>query len=119
MHRHLSSVVEQKTKAMMALMLLVITPWPSLAQPARDDPQLALVSGLRACVRSTAPDAYASGIRNDADAIAFFSQRCDSIIRDELAKAENLAVRPGLFRVVIREEWTAFIAGLNGKPDLR
>jgi hypothetical protein len=114
MRIQVSSVVGQMAKALM-IVLALITARPSLAQSSREDRLQPLVSRLRTCVRSNAARAYASGIRTEADAVAFFRQRCDTTIKDELAKGQDLLVPPGLLRIVMREEWAAFMASSNGK----
>jgi hypothetical protein len=107
---------EMIKRLLTAMALLAITAQPSLGQSAHGDDRLQpLISSLRTCVRVNASAAYNAGIRTEPEAVAFLVARCNATILDELAKAGDPVVAPGLFRVVIRQEWTAFTTGSNSR----
>jgi hypothetical protein len=55
------------------------------------------------------------GIRGTRDAEELLLNRCNKTVLDELAKSPAMAVPPGRFRITAREEWAAYLGGLNGK----
>ena len=89
-----------------AALSLVIAPSVSLAQPSSDK----VILTLRTCVRENAPAAQSAGVQTVDEAIEFFHCRCNGELSTALAKPNVGAVPPGSFRLVIREEWTAFNA---------
>jgi hypothetical protein len=107
---------EMIKRLLTAMALLAIMAQPSLGQSARGDDRLQpLISSLRTCVRANASAAYNADVRTESEAVAFLVARSNATILDELAKAGDVVVPPGLFRVVIRQEWTAFTAGSDNK----
>jgi hypothetical protein len=105
------------TKATLAATILFsLGTWPSFGQSVHDDGLLqSVLSGLRACVRSHAAEVYSLGIRATKDAEELLLNRCSKTVRDELAKSPEITVPPGRFRITAREEWAAYLGGLNGK----
>jgi len=105
------------TKAIIAITILFsLATWPSFGQSAHDDgPLQSVLSGLRACVRSHAAEVHSLGIRATRDAEELLLNRCNKTVLDELAKSPAMAVPPGRFRITAREEWAAYLGGLNGK----
>jgi hypothetical protein len=107
---------EMIKRLLTAMALLAIIAQPSLGQSADGDDRLQpLISRLRTCVRANASVAYNAGIRTEPEAVAVLVTRCNATTLDELAKAGDLVVPPGLFRGVIRQEWTAFTTGSNSR----
>jgi hypothetical protein len=103
-------------RLIITIALLAIMLRPSLGQSAdRNDSLQPLISSLRTCVRANASAAYNADVRTESEAVAFLVARSNATILDELAKAGDVVVPPGLFRVVIRQEWTAFTAGSDNK----
>jgi hypothetical protein len=93
-------------------LLLVTTPWSALAKPASDADKLRpVISNLRICVRSNAEAARMAGIQTIDDAVVFFSRQCSAALLIDLGKADNVAVPPGRFRLVIQQEWAAARTG--------
>jgi hypothetical protein len=101
-------------------------PWSVLAQTTQDENLKAVISKLRACVRTYAPAAQTAGMQNAGDAINFFIETCSPGISTIVnPRAENSspppgalspsdfantgAVAPGIFRRVIGKEWAAFV----------
>jgi hypothetical protein len=103
----------------------LLTAGPSFGQQAHDDePLQQLLSGLRACVRSHAAGAYALGVRATRDAEEHLLNRCGKTVLNDLfgsiavndrAISRVSAVPPGIFRVIVREEWAAFLESASGR----
>jgi hypothetical protein len=91
--------------------LPAVVPWLAWAQPSINFEKLQpAISKLRTCVRSNAPAAQIAGIQTTNEAVVFLIERCDDVILSDLAGLGSVAVPPGLFRFVVRDEWTAFRA---------
>jgi hypothetical protein len=107
-----------------AVIVILVAAWPALASAGDNaDP---LVEKLRACVRSKAPAARADGILTAGDAVPYFVREClpdwgrlpvAGLFRGdeaESAPARSVqAIQPGAFRIVIKEEWAAFLARMD------
>jgi hypothetical protein len=117
----LKEVFWSRKPTLSAIIAILVAAWPALA-PAGDNAN-PLVEKLRACVRSKAPAARADGILTAGDAVPYFVREClpdvgrlpvAGLFRGDgaaNAPAESVqAVPPGGFRIVIKEEWAAFLA---------
>jgi hypothetical protein len=106
-------------------LLLVSVPWSVSAQTAAQNENLQqVISKLKTCVRTYAPDAQTVGVEKTDDAINFFIKTCipplghlanagAAPLRPGMLSLSDLdnvgAVPPGLFRRVVGEEWAAFV----------
>jgi hypothetical protein len=97
-----------------AALLFATVLYPSSGRADDSEDRLgAVISDLRACVRSNAEAARSTGVKSASDAVDFFRRVCDQVIFDGLRKANDVAVPPGRFRKVLLEEWTAAIEPKN------
>jgi hypothetical protein len=100
-----------------------LTAGPSFGQQADDGGALQQhLSDLQACVRSHAAEVYALGIRATGDAEEHLIKRCISL--NDLFASTKLserpvpkvpALRPGILRITVREEWAAFLNAASGR----
>lgn len=74
----------------------------------QDDKLRQVVADLKACVRTQALTARASGIQTSDDAINLLFKACAPLPSD-LAPEKVGVLPPGLLRIAIRDEWNAFI----------
>ncbi|MBR0757810.1 hypothetical protein JQ604_37000 [Bradyrhizobium jicamae] len=95
-------------------LFVAATSWSANAQSDGRDKIETIVSDLRACARTNAESAKAAGIAAANDAFAHLYSRCQSMIEDDLKRLAPVAIPPGLFRIVLRDEWTTFITRRNG-----
>ena len=102
----------------------LLTAGPSFGQQADDDGALPqYLSDFRACVRSNAAEVHALGIRATHDAEGIFLKRCMPTLNDIFASTKlnertiwtGPALRPGILRITVRQEWAAFLNGASGK----
>jgi hypothetical protein len=90
-------------------LLLAIVPWSASAQIGQHEKLDEIIAGLRACVRTHAPEAQATAAKGIGNTVDYLIKVCSPPITD-LDPAKVGAVPPGLFRVAITEEWNT-IAG--------
>lgn len=97
-------------------LMLVIVPSISMAQPAGDTAKFQpTILNLRACIRANAPPAQIAGIRAMDEAMQFFRDRCYAAFASGLAKLDASDAAPGSFRLLVREEWSAFSAHVGNR----
>jgi hypothetical protein len=99
------------------LVLLPMLPFSVFAQTPQAEKPYA--SQFRACVRAHAADAQAAGVRTEDDAKNYSIKVCAPLFgmflgsNDASPPSPNIpkdeAVPPGLFRVIVREEWRDFL----------
>jgi hypothetical protein len=107
-------------------LLFVTVPWSVSGDTAQDENLKAVISKLKACVRTYTPAAEAAAMAN-ADAVHFFIETCTPPLtvsalinpgavpspRPGMLSQSDFAdlgpVPPGIFRRVISEEWAAFV----------
>ena len=98
------------------LLFLLALPLSVTAQTPQGEN--AYVSDFRACVRAHAADAQAAGVRTEDEAADYAVKMCAPLFgvflgsnnispRSNIPAAE--AVPPGLFRVIVRQEWSDFL----------
>lgn len=84
------------------------------AQPLRDTEKYQpAVLELRACIRAKAPPAHIAGIHTMDQAIPYFSQRCLRNYKWRLTALDAGDAVSGSFRLIVREEWGAFLASMG------
>jgi hypothetical protein len=96
---------------------LLILPFSAAAQTPRDEKPY--VSEFRACVRSHTTDAQAAGVRTENQAVDYAIKTCAPLFGVFLGSGSTSsptsstpagdALPPGLFRVIVRQEWGDFI----------
>lgn len=90
--------------------LLLTLPFAASAETPQGEQSS--VSRLRTCVRSHARDAQAAGVRTPDDAASYFVKVCLPLFGMFLESnntAKEEALPPGIYRNVIRQEWSGFV----------
>jgi hypothetical protein len=91
-------------------LLLATVPLSVSAQTPQNEQRRQVISNLKACVRTHAPEAQAAGVQTIGDPVNYFIRVCSPPITD-LDPAKVGAIPPGIFRVTIREEWNTITEG--------
>ena len=91
-------------------LVLAMVPCSVSAQAPQNEQLRQVISNLKACVRTHAPEAQSVGVAKTDDPINYFIRVCSPPIAD-LDPARVGAIPPGIFRVAIREEWNAITQG--------
>jgi hypothetical protein len=111
-------------------MALAIVPWSVSAQTAAQKQNLdEYISNLRTCAQAHASEAQAAGVRTPDEAAKYFAKVCISAIpvlglflpgpdvdgqKKSTGELKDMgAPQPGIVRAVFREEWAAFIEGMD------
>ena len=101
--------------ALISLLLML----PSRASAQGDQAEQPSISSLRACVRAHAADAQAAGVRTPGEAENYFIRQCVPLVGMSLnpnnlpTKDDDRPLAPGIYRKVIKDEWSAFLEGAN------
>lgn len=108
-HRHEAAV---KRYAVIAALLA----GPAAAQPAGDTTKFQpTILNLRACIRANAPPAYLAEVRTHNDAFRYFLDRCYQPFSSDLATLGASDAATGSFRLIVGEEWSAFLMHVRSR----
>jgi hypothetical protein len=95
-------------RAAAALVLFALAA-PASAQPADDTAKFQpAILNLRGCIRSSAPAAFIAEVRTYDQALSYFLGRCYPPFSEALARLNASDAATGSYRLIVREEWTAF-----------
>jgi hypothetical protein len=86
----------------------------AVGQPAGDTAKYQpTILSLRACIRANAPPAYIAGIRAYDEALRYLHDRCYQKFTAGLAALGAGDAAAGSFRLVVRDEWIAFLVHID------
>lgn len=115
-----TNIWERPLRAAVLASLLML-PFSAAAQTPQDEKPY--VSDFRACVRLNTTGARAAGVRTEDQAVDYALKRCMPLFGVFMGSVNTLplsssipegeAVPPGLFRVIVRQEWGDFIGRRN------
>lgn len=98
-----------------AALALVAIAAPASAQPAGDTGKFQpAILNLRGCIRANAPPAWIAEVRSYDQALKYFLGRCYPPFSGELARLGASDAATGSYRLIVRDEWSAFLVHVGG-----
>jgi hypothetical protein len=85
-------------------LLLAIVPWSASAEIGQNEKLREIITDLKACVRTHAPEVQEPADKVSGNAVDYFIKVCGPPLGD-LDPAKVGAAPPGVLRVTITEEW--------------